>query len=1019
MITRKKIIAILAICATLCIGIGLSACTSTQLLGFEIRETLSVKYGEIIEIEHPLVTENGNILDVSVSVKSGNGVDVPILADSFTAEDTKGYSIIYTIVVHNGELKQKTTSVTVAPPLKLITAKIERVVTVGESVSLNAKCDDPEVSLNYEIVPLNEEGTMEDIFLDTSKTEFILYKAGEYRVTISSQDEGVYPFSYTVVARDEMCTGEVERFTAQWQSIENFTGGNRTDFGGYKTTTSDECGLLDHKGNEATFLCMETSAEYPQIYIFPRGTKSYYQSLVDEGYEYISFWIYMKSEKGLPHKTSHKTDPVGGKYNIITEPLYPEQWTEYRLSLNGTDEYDKSFLQLYESYVNRKLYYIQISNSVAYDPIGGNDSLKLYIGDVYAVKPASIDVSESAQSSFTTGASVSLDNMFSSAEETKYFVSYNGSKNVIEGDSYTFAAPGIYTIDAICSAYNLAGKATYSVIVTDPFTIHGRHVSKQLTEGKTEILFSEVEPDLETISSYKPSITGRQVLYNNKEIVIEQTGFSANKVGIYVLKTKIEYIVSDIACTTFIESIIDVYDQNHAEMIANADSAAMTAGKIYYGSWEKEIDSVDYLSEYEGVSNVMKVTVNGTQEVGIAVNPIYSVEYYTELLASIEEKNAQAMVYFQYRVENIVEPELDRVISFIQDEGMSEWSNVGAKSGIWHTVSISLKDFIRYLDDIRANYVGVTSGSFSKIGNSVPQGWLFKISTAPAKLAATEVYLSEINVYATAADLPVSNSDVQLVEKNSDISIKNLYEIDKYANMYEFVWHLTSQSGDIQEIDTETIDASELNNGLYKLTLTAYLKGTSYGTVVYTGELDIYDAQTPDMTIAEAGESGMIASKMYNYELKDIKKIVASEYIRNETYGTVMKVTANTDRTGIAINALHSKAYYEMLLNSGTTYNVKYSYRLADGNGWTEFLSEVAVMKGETIAVGSWQTRTLTLSDFIAWMEGMRTNYEKAKNGEFAAEAIANNTTPPKNWLIGENASEFYITGISLVPASN
>ncbi len=591
--------------------------------GFEVEQSITVSYGESVEVEEPIVSDaSGTVLDVWSQVTDSEGNFVEVVAGRFRATDTEGYTITYVVRASDNYSYQKTTVVTVTGGAAMeieLTADYEQIIDIGSTVTINPVCSISDA--NYEYTVLHDEQPV-----TVTNGSFVAEEGGVYSVTI--EVEGT-EYSYEQVAIKPMQKGEVEVFDEYWQAKEKALGGSRQ----YEIVTTQESGIRDRFGREGTFATFTTSLQYPSFYIYPRGEKDYYESLAEEGYTKVSYWIYMESEKNISHITRVDRDPNGKYFMGGDSPtLLPNTWVEITINLvDSYADYNRSFVSCYDFYREGTMKFMLADNGVD-NGAGMGDTMTFYIADIYAVKSDAPVINEDVSTTYKTGDTLDFAEVIDAPENYDFFIESRGITQIIEEPSFTFTANGTYNLTVVNKTYDLEGKANLIVTVTDDYEYTGNYpIIKRTTANQTVTLadFNAGFTLVDDAEGNLPTVENYAVTYNGTPVAIENGEFVALFDGSYDVEISGTYEKDGATYTSFVFATVDIYSDDTKYSLLTAERMVGVANSV--SAARPEItEGVYEIGGREG--NMIKVDRKHSAT-SLYFKPLFSKNYYEQLLA--------------------------------------------------------------------------------------------------------------------------------------------------------------------------------------------------------------------------------------------------------------------------------------------------------------------------------------------------------------------------------------------------
>ena len=655
--------------------------------GFDVRNSLTVEYGETVVLENPFVTdENGWVLESWSMVTDDEGNYVYTENGRFLATDSDGYVITYVVRDKNDNIFEKKTEIivkgTVADQIT-IDAAYEQSVTIGEQIQINATCSDATATLNY-TVEKKSDGSLVEVTDNT----FTLTQAGAYTVTIAD-GEGKAEYEYMLFAQNPVREGEVEIFDEAWAERQKYTGSKRRT---WDVVSTDECGILDPYGQPANYATFTTNKEYISLYLTMRESKEYYQQLAQEGYKTVSMWIYADSQK--THKSVSDRDPLGGSFYRKDGPtVTPGKWVQHTMNLvDSAAAYNRSFVSCYDYYQNEAFRYLLVDNSWDWNPQGGGDEITFYITDVYATKSQTITPKSDVETQKTVTDEIEFANLFDAECELEYSVTYRGEKLGIPTPTYEFMGSGEYTVTAVPKLRNLRGSGSIKFSVGDEQTLQAKQLIKERIASDLSINLSELQMQFAEKSGVTPQITDYKVYYNDKELTKSGNTFTADKDGSYTVEAKGEYVMNGKSYVSYKTTTVDVWSTG--SKYAFIDSANLLYTSIYT-DWDPDpTGSYKGYTVDERTGNMIRSYSKG-QSNSVYGKPLYSKYYYQKMLE--EKPNAELVLDIYIKATG-------GTSEYVRGLFTAYKTSKTVKNNVWNRYSIDLQAFIDEYDTVATTY---------------------------------------------------------------------------------------------------------------------------------------------------------------------------------------------------------------------------------------------------------------------------------------------------------------------------
>ena len=397
---KKILVSALLAITFLLVGVGAAACGGDdkgevpELFGFEVGETITVdQYSLVLPTNVHVTDAEGTMYDVVVKVRDSKGTVISTdEGNKFNAYDADGYTITYSIETWDFSVS-KVVIVVVNSVAEVLEFELEcdSLVSVGDTIQVELVGD--MTNPTYEMTVTNK-ATGE--VCPTDGLTFQPTAIGEHTLQVTvTADEGTATRSMELYARKPVQEGEVEIFDEDWLTVREFSPKYVAMESTWTMETSQESGIKDINGNDATYAVLETDAEYTHIYFNIRESRAYYRELAMKGYTHIRFRVYVDSptNRGKLFNWEHNSTN-SWRTSLGSAPA--GQWKEFYIPLMagvaGTSDKKPGFVESYEYY--QSTWILLLDNSVgSWNPNGrevdedGNPlSFKIYFDDVFAVR---------------------------------------------------------------------------------------------------------------------------------------------------------------------------------------------------------------------------------------------------------------------------------------------------------------------------------------------------------------------------------------------------------------------------------------------------------------------------------------------------------------------------------------------------------------------------------------------------------------------------------------------------------
>ena len=397
---KRIVVSALLVISLLLVGVGVTACTkddknkgaAPELFGFDVGETITVEqYGLVLPVNVHVTDAQGTMYDVVVKVRDSQGKVISTdEGNKFNANDAGGYTITYSIETWNftvsKEVKVIVNSVAEELDFEL---ECDRLVSVGETteVEVIGNMTNPTIKMTVTNKATGKKCPVEGL-------KFQPTEIGEHTLQVTVMaDEGVATRNIELYARAPLQEGEVEVFNEDWRIVREYSPKYIAEEGTWTMETSQESGIKDINGNDATYAVLETSAEYTHIYFNIRENRAYYRELAMKGYTHIRFRVYADANCGKLFNWEHNSTN-SWRTSLGSAPA--GQWKEFYIPLMagvaGNSDKKPGFVESYEYYQSTWILLMDNStgswnpNGREVDAEGNPKSFKIYFDDIFAVR---------------------------------------------------------------------------------------------------------------------------------------------------------------------------------------------------------------------------------------------------------------------------------------------------------------------------------------------------------------------------------------------------------------------------------------------------------------------------------------------------------------------------------------------------------------------------------------------------------------------------------------------------------
>ncbi len=714
---RKKLIILLSSVLFVLLGV-LTACSSGyKLIGLTPKAEITVMQGDFVEVETLHVYDNlDNYYNVKYKVVDSEEKQIALSGKGFFAEDAGVYRIVYTVLSVKGAYQEETVVNVRKSSSSVLNIHVPETTDAGSLCQIVISAGELEkysfsvsVEFNGTAVPVNDYA-------------FMAAEAGSYLVTVTATSaEETYEETYTVIARQVALEGEVEVFDSSWSNQR----------GEWRVATTAETNVKDRFGGNGSYLAIETDIEYLNAFISPKMSKSYYQALAEDGYEYVSVWLYI--DGFFSHVVQQYKG--NGSFYQTTHNVPAKTWYEIRYNLQDDPQYDfqGSFLKAFDSFADQTRQIFTLDNSDEYnvgnggrerDEKGNPMPFRVYIDDIYAVKTVSdIAIDGTVNPELKTGDTCDLKDFIRSDSKDRllYTVTYRDEMQVAEGGNYTFTADGEYeiTVGYGTAQPNRYGSVSFTLNVGSPYTASIGSLIKEKSGESVQVNLGDLNALLKDGNGNRiPDVTCRySVVKNGKQITVNDGKVSLSEAGRYEVEVEIGYRIQNTDCKTYVRTELDIWDEESKYTVFSFDGNTEYFADSYYMNaiWESAPET-SVVEKADGVRGTfLKMEITNQQQPVLAVKPMYSLNYYRWLFRNEPSfgVTGDPFVTFDYMVEDLATTERRTLIVYPSKSRQS------VACGTWNTVSFSLEEFLDgYYAQLDGGYEylnGLRGGAYASI----------------------------------------------------------------------------------------------------------------------------------------------------------------------------------------------------------------------------------------------------------------------------------------------------------------
>ena len=689
-----QIVLFLAAVFSICFAVvacedGTEKTSENAAITINVPEEVTFGYGEEVTVPPATATnEAGSEYPVNFVVYDKDKVLVETDGQVFTAEDMRGYTVKYFLTVDGVEYTARTNIVITPSDIAITMTDLNTVSVEGEKVRIGTP-----VTEHEKLVFLTYEVTYEGENVKVTGNTFVTERAGEYTVKVTAEDEFGCSGNYIYVVEclgEEQNRGVIERFDENWIPAAKEV---------YTVVSTAEEKIPSYNGKEAYVGKIDqTSEDYIYLYCNPMFNKEYYQSLAEQGFESMSFWLYVKSENNVPHTLEQHF--TRGSYTAVTVPnsihtVQPNTWTLIDLPLTTPSENDfqRSFIDAYDYLKEQINWFCHLNNSRQWGGGTGGDTVTLYVSDIYATK--TVDKSDlTINSSLTEGIELgqTVDfNDYIAGYDALITLQYGNTTEIADGN-FTFTFDGEYKLTAqvVDGCYRTDPIVTQFDVSSDyvlDCDFDGLYLSANGTCDLSGLGITVTDAEGSPVSIGSADY---EVKYRDKIIENNDGVFTYSEAGTYDIFLTV--CIEDGGMEYYIVREYPVSLSLDGEVIYSDVSDPQNVWQWDYGN-AKSNEKHTYETETVGnLTAEMLAFKQWNQHVNLQIIPSYGISYY--------EKLAQqgASLMFEYYIDSSL-----FTTRAVQGVGGNE---INVTTKVWHTMEIPMSNIVGNFDKLQGMQQG-------------------------------------------------------------------------------------------------------------------------------------------------------------------------------------------------------------------------------------------------------------------------------------------------------------------------
>lgn len=627
---KFKYILLILLLALTCIFVGCKKENEPpvyEVYGFNVEEEVSVEYGQSYSIVRPCITDSyGNTIDVNFLVTDSYGKEVPTTMQTFFAVDGGGYTVTFNATDYQNQAHSKQTKIKVLNAKDLVVTS-KKVFDSDETVVITplAKMENP--TYEYKVL---FDGAEVSVQTNETGASFVPQGNGVYDVTVkATAGERTMECSYEILVREPSKFGEVEVFDEYWAKARELNGYGTY---GWEVTDSTKSGVKDRFGEETNLLQITVNEgdaiTYPRFYMNAREDFSYYETLAQDGYDTISVWIYTDASD----REVRRYRNASSSGNIKAGTLQSGVWTEIKIPVlkTGTDAKYGNLQDHYEYWKTQLVWLFNVNNSAKTYP------LTIYVDDIFVTKNVEINANETTQA-YATGDVIQAKDFFAfdtTSYEAGYFISDEyGMRKYLTGDSdFQFTHNGTYKLSAQIKGDNYRSGVVATFEVSDEITVQPNVIVERTAQSQTVNvvgLVGQIQFNSTALTTKLQSVR----YLDTENVETNDTSFVSTKDGYYRCLLKADYQAFGTTCTTYKETVIDVYSEETKYNFIDVNSKDSLTTQIFHTKTivtAEEKETLGLVGDFYRVTGSQGGDAVSWARLGLKL--MYSQAYYEEIL---------------------------------------------------------------------------------------------------------------------------------------------------------------------------------------------------------------------------------------------------------------------------------------------------------------------------------------------------------------------------------------------------
>lgn len=423
------------------------------LTGFDVEAEVNASFGNSFTLPtFTPIDQNNNIYSVKVKVVC-DGKEVAIVNNKIDINSMKDYVVTFTVEGLDNVSKVMVIKVKdlVKPTITL--EKLNTFYSVNEQITLPKASIidnvDEDLVCKFQVTKDNQ------VILDNIQNAFTLSETGKYTLVATCVDSNGNEGKETIdfIIRSTPSKGEIEDFKDAL-AFDCVKAINNNDGLAIKSE------LVSFKGKDAIKITStnanDEAVKYPGLSLTPRISKEQAQTLLDDGFKFVSVEYYI--DYNAKRNIYQKWD---GQKSYATTL---NTWATINFPLD-------TFVANYDKIASGDASLFYIGNEAAYVEDGICAVFDFYVSSIYVTKNINTDITfadNGINNEASCNSQIEVSKITASYLDATFSYEYfdsNGNPLEVTDGKITLNNPGIYEIVATANEKCYSGSATYQIVV--------------------------------------------------------------------------------------------------------------------------------------------------------------------------------------------------------------------------------------------------------------------------------------------------------------------------------------------------------------------------------------------------------------------------------------------------------------------------------------------------------------------------------------------------------------------------